>query len=210
MRRALVFVSVVIITFFAQRAWGAMSSTNYYIYADVISVGGVLSTSSAYSLQDTAGEPFAGFVTSSSYEIKGGYQAMEQDELSLSISDSALSLGSLVNYTASSTVSTNISVDSGSAGGFSLSISGVTGSILADVSDGAVDGDGSSEEYGIGVVGANAAFADDRSVVLGRVLASSTVSVVSNTVLTFKAIRNASTAPNTYSQSVTLVASANF
>lgn len=210
MKRVLVVIFIIAVTFLAQRSWGAMSSTNYYIYADVIGVGGVLSTSSAYSLQDTSGESFAGFTTSSSYLIKGGYQYMEQDELSLSVSNTSLSLGSLVQYTASSTAATTVSVSSGSAGGFSLSISGVTGSILSDVNDGAVDGDGDSEEYGIGVAGANAAFADDRAVAPGLVLASSTVPVVSNTILTFKVIRNASTILGSYSQNLTLSASANF
>ncbi len=210
MKRALVFILLIVFTFFAQRSWGAMSSTNYYIYADVISVGGILSTSSAYSLQDTIGESIVGSVTSSSYIIKGGYQAMDNSTvLSLVISDAALSLGSLVDYTASSAVSTTVSVGS-TAGGFSLSISDVTGSVLSNVDDGAVDGDGGSEEYGISVTGANAAFATDQSVVAGRVLASSTSALSSDTILTFKAIRNAGTTPNTYSQSLTLVASANF
>ena len=59
MKRAFIVIIIIAAIFFAQRSWAAMSSTNYYIYAEVISVGGVLSTSSAYSLQDTVGEsPF--------------------------------------------------------------------------------------------------------------------------------------------------------
>jgi hypothetical protein len=108
MKRVLISALVIVVVFFAQRSWGAMSSTNYYIYADIISVGGVLSTSTSYGLQDTVGESFAGFVTSSSYEIKGGYQAMDNNEISLIVSDASLSLGSLVNYTASSTASTTV------------------------------------------------------------------------------------------------------
>lgn len=200
---------IVLTLFVAQRSWGAMSSTNYYIYADVINVGGVLSTSSAYSLQDTVGESMAGFTTSSSYEIRGGYQFMEQEEMSLSVGTGSLSLGSLVDYAASSTASTVVTVSSGS-GGYSLSISGVSGSILTNVSDESVDGDSSSEEYGLSVSGSNAAFLNDQPVVAGLVLASSTVPVTSATTLTFKAIRNASTTPGIYSQSVTLTASANF
>lgn len=210
MKRAFVGIIIIMAIFLAQRSWAAMSSTNYYIYADVISVGGVLSTSSAYSLQDTAGESPVGFVTGGSYEIRGGYQAMEQDELSLLIGSGSLSLGSLVDYTASSTASTVVSVNTGSSGGFSLSVGSVVGSILSDVSDGAVDGDGGSEEYGIGVTGVNAAFSNDRAVSPGLLLASSTVPVVSDTVITFKAIRNASSTLGTYSQSVTLTVSANF
>lgn len=214
MKRAIALVTILGMLLFAQSSWGAMSSTNYYIYADNISVGGVLSTSSAYSLQDTVGESFPGFTTSSSYVIKGGYQAMEQDEMSLSISNSSLSLGTLIGATSSSTASTAVTVNSGSSGGFSLVISGVTGTSLSAVGDGAVDGvvggNGGYEEYGLGVTGANAAFVGDQAVTSSLVLASSTVPVVSNTTLTFKAIRNASTTPGIYSQNIVLVASANF
>lgn len=207
MKRIIALVVVFVLLVFTSPAWGAMSSTNYYIYADNVSVGGNLSTGGEYSLQDTVGESFNSTVTSSSYEIRGGYQAMEQGEISLDISTASLSLGSLVNYTASNTASTTVSVNS-SGSGFSLSISSVTGSILANVSDGVVDGDSDSEEYGISASGTYAAFADDQAVSNGLVLASSTVAADSDTVLTFKAIRNASTTPGVYSQSIVLSASA--
>lgn len=207
MKKIITIITILGTIVFAYPVWGAMSSTNYYIYADNVSVGGNLSTGGGYSLQDTIGESFNSTVTSSSYEIRGGYQAMEQGEISLEVSSASLSLGSLVDYTASSTVSTTVSINS-SGSGFSLAISGVTGSILSDVSDGAVDGDGDSEEYGVGVSGTYAAFADDQAVINGLVLASSTVAADSNTVLTFKAVRNASTTPGVYSQSIILSASA--
>lgn len=199
-----VFLGTVI---FVCPVWGSMSSTNYYIYADNVSVGGSLSEGGDYSLQDTVAESFSSVATSSNYEIRGGYQAMEQGEISLEMSSESLSLGSLSSYTASSTVSTTVSVNS-SGSGFSLAVSGVTGNILTDVSDGAVDGDGGSEEYGVGVSGVHAAFADDQAVTNGLVLASSAVAADSNTVLTFKAVRNASTTPGVYSQSIILSASA--
>jgi len=200
--------------FIAGQVWGAMSSTNYYIYADVISVGGVLSTSSAYVLNDTAGEPAVGTSVSSTYEIRGGYQYMEPGELSLLVGSQSLSLGSLFNYTASSSVSTNVFADSGSASGFSLAVGGVTGTSLAAVVDGAVDGViggiSGAEEYGLGLTGPYAAFFDDRAIAPGLVLASSIVPATSDTVLIFKAIRNTSTILGTYSQNINLIVSANF
>lgn len=199
---------------FGENSLGAMSSTNYYIYADAISVGGILSTGGEYSLQDTIGESIIGTSTGSSYEIKGGYQFMERDsEISLSISSASLSLGTLVSSTAFSSASTTVSVDAFSTG-FVLSVSDVSGNILTPVTDGQVDGvlgiDNDVEEYGLAVAGIEANFLGDQSVTTSLVLASSSLPVSSNTILTFKAIRNASTTPGSYTQNITLTASANF
>ena len=55
-----------------------MSSTNYSIYADSFTIGGFFSTSTNYSFWDSIGEWSAGNITSTTYEILGGFQAMEK------------------------------------------------------------------------------------------------------------------------------------
>ncbi len=54
------------------------SSTNYRIQTDSINVGGVLSTSTSYRAEDTLGESGVGTSSSATYQIKAGYQQMQQ------------------------------------------------------------------------------------------------------------------------------------
>ncbi|MBI5728994.1 MAG: hypothetical protein HY983_01990 [Candidatus Magasanikbacteria bacterium] len=191
-------------------ALGSMSSVTYSIYADVIGANGsVYSTGTTYSLNDTPGEAVVGTVTSGSYELRGGFQAAEKDEtLSFTVSNSSLDLGTL-SRTQVSSASTALTVTSNSLTGYSVSISGASGIMPNGVGDGAVSAD--SEEYGVAASGADSAVSGDVSVVSGRVLASANTAVIgSETTLTFKASINAASVGGTYSQAVTLTASANF
>ena len=214
MSRIFSFLLIFSLFFGTRVVKAAMSSTNYYIYADTVNVGGVLSANGAYSLKDTTGELGGGVSSSSTYQINGGFQYMEIGGLSMSVSNSSLSLGSLISYNASSTASTTVSVNSSAASGFVLSVANVSGTALASVTDGNVDGivgaNTNAEEYGLSVSGTEAAFSDDRAIAPGLVLSQSNFPVDSNIVLTFKAVRNSSTTPGTYSQNISLVASANF
>lgn len=191
-------------------ALGSMSSATYSIFADVIGANGsVYSTGTTYSLNDTPGEAVVGTVNSGSYTVRGGFQAAEKDEaLSLTVSNSSLNLGTL-SRTQISSASTVLSVTSNSLTGYSVSISGTSGTMPDGVRDGTVSVD--SEEYGVAVSGTDRAFSDDESVVAGRVLASATTAVVgSETTLAFKASINGASVAGNYSQAVTLTASANF
>lgn len=189
----------------------AMSSTDYYIYADDFSMGGSLSAGGTYSLQDTIGQSPADISSGGSYSLQAGYQFQTQGQISLSISSSSLGLGTLSSTGASSTASATVTITTDSTSGYVLSISSVSGTSLTAVADGAVDGDGNSEEYGVAVSGTGAAFVNDQAVAGGLTLSSSTIAVSNDaTVLTFKAIRGASSTAATYSQSVTLSAVANF
>jgi hypothetical protein len=63
---------------FATSVVGAqvMQGTNYQIQSDSVNVGGVNSTSTSYTLEDTTGEVATGVSTSSSFTLRAGYQQM--------------------------------------------------------------------------------------------------------------------------------------
>ena len=114
-----------------------MSSTNYSIYADSFTIGGFFSTSTNYSFWDSIGEWSAGNITSTTYEILGGFQAMEKGKLSLIISKNNLNLGSLsVNNVNSD--STNFTISSDSNTGYIFSINSAGPSPITAVTDGEV------------------------------------------------------------------------
>lgn len=185
-----------------------MSSTNYSIYADSFTIGGFFSTSTNYSFWDSIGEWSAGNITSTTYEILGGFQAMEKGKLSLIISKNNLNLGSLsVNNVNSD--STNFTISSDSNTGYIFFINSAGPSPITAVTDGEVTA--GSEEYGFAISGVNAAFANDRSIVAGRVLASSTVPVVNDLLtMTVKASRTSTTTYGNKSQNIVLNLSGNF
>ncbi len=211
MRRFLSILLIIVMAAGAARpllSSAEMTSTNYTIYADTISAGGLESAGGTYDLQDTLGESPAGVATSTSYEVRGGYQSMVSSSLSISLSAGSVSLGDLdVTSVKSANVVAAVSTDS--EGGYSLSISGVSGSALAAVADGSVTA--GSEEYGFSASGADVQLASgDWAVVAGLVLASNGAAVYDRqTTLTFKASRGGATLPGSYSQVITLAAVGN-
>ncbi|MFA5061610.1 MAG: hypothetical protein WC526_00475 [Patescibacteria group bacterium] len=189
-------------------ALGMMSSTNYTIYADTVDSGGVYSSGGAYTLQDSAGESPAGFTTSSIYEVRGGYQAMERSSISLTLSSASLDLGTM-SVSQVNSASTTASVVTNSESGYSLSVGSVSGSSLTGVADGSVTA--GSEEYGVSLDGSDKLFSDDESITAGLGLASSSTPITSaGTILTFKAAIGSGTTAGARSQTITLTASANF
>jgi len=191
-------------------ALAAMSSTNYYIYADSVDYGGGTGTSTNFGLQDTFGGFATGISTSTSYQINAGYQAATQGTLSFVLSGTSISFGSLATAGTVATSNVTATVNTDSATGYTLSISGVSGTALAAVGDGIVDGAGSIEEYGLAVSGSNVAYANDAAVINGLVLSSAIAPASFDiTTLTFKAVRAASSVAGTYSQNISLTAAAN-
>ncbi len=184
-----------------------MTSTNYYIYADTIDTGGVLSTSTSYTIQDTVGEAAGTAATSSTYIIHGGYQGAELGSLTMTLSASSVNLGTLTTgAVASGSSVVTISTDSNT--GYTLSVGSASGSSLTGVSDGAVTA--GVEEYGVAVAGTDRAFSTDQAVTPGLVLASFNAPVNnSQSTLTFKAAISGSSSAGAYNQTVTLAASAN-
>lgn len=67
-----------------------MQGTSYQITSDSVNVGGVYSTSSSYTLEDTTGEAGTGVSTSSSFVLRAGYQQMQDITLSMTQPDSVV------------------------------------------------------------------------------------------------------------------------
>ncbi len=206
--KALLIISLIILS--PNIAQAAMSSTNYFIYADSLDYGGGEATSTSNNLQDSIGsEAAVGGSTSTSYEVKAGYQGIDNGTLTLNLDSASINFGQpLAGIVVTSSLVAAVNTDSPT--GYTLSISSVSGSALAAVSDGSVDGVGSTEEYGLAVSGVHAAYLNDVALANSLVL-SSFGSIVNNdtTTLIFKAVRSADTTAQTYSQNLVLTAAAN-
>jgi len=194
--------------------WAAMSSTNYYIYADSVETGGGLSSGGVYSLEDTLGEGIISQTTGTTYIINAGYQAMVLGSLSMNISTTTISFGDL-STTSVKSVDTTITVTTDAGSGYSMSVQSANWAgvlpenVLTDVSDGTVDV--GQEEYGVAVSGPDAAFGNDRSYTTGRVLASkNSPALGSQTIITFKAAISPTTLAGPRSQTSAIGVSANF
>ncbi len=108
----------------------AMDSSNYQIWADVISVGGGENGSSAgYNLYDTLGEGIIGQSSSTNYSSRAGFREMVKDAsanvLTLTVGSNSLSLGNL-SSAATGSSSHTMTVETNSATGLSVAFSGST------------------------------------------------------------------------------------
>ena len=192
---------------FPSVSWGVMSSSNYTIFADSVDSGGNFSSGGVYSIEDTAGESPVGSSTSTTYEVIGGYQAMDWSVLTMDINTTTINLGTLVIDQVASAEAV-VTVNAGASTGYVLSVGSVTGASLAGVSDGSISP--GFEEYGVAVSGLDAAFTDDRAIVVSLNLSSSSTPVTNaQTTLTFKATMGTASVAGGRSQSVTLTASTN-
>ncbi len=189
-------------------ASAAMSSPSFIIYADEIGIGGAaLSTSTSFSLTDTANQSPVGFTSSTTFLVRGGYVAMDSGNLSMSIDNTSLNLGTLSNTQVNS-ASAVVTITTDSITGYTLAISSVSGGAITAVGDGTVSA--GFTEYGLAVTGQDRLFSDDRAVASGLMLASSSTPVLGGqTSLIFKASISGGTAAGDYAQSVTLTASSN-
>ncbi|MFA5127685.1 MAG: hypothetical protein WC457_01605 [Patescibacteria group bacterium] len=184
-----------------------MSSANYQIYADSVQNGGGYQAAGSFILQDTSGELSSGYSSSSIYEIRAGYQYMERGYLSFDISDESLDLGTL-STSSVNIASTTITIGTDSSTGYSLSVTGVSGSSITDVADGAVTA--GQEEYGYAALGSDSLIIGDTAVATGTIIASYDGETnASNIELGFKASKSASTAVGDYAQSISFAAAAN-
>ena len=210
LEKKIITLMVVITLLIPSFVLAAMSSTNYYIYADSIDVGGGVGTSASYDLQDSLGGYAVGISTSTSYEVRAGYQSAEVGILSLVLDNNSVDLGTLSNAGTVASANVVATVDTSSDSGYTLSISSVSGSSLTAVTDGIVNGAGGTEEYGLAVSGTHVAYVNDAAIINALVLSSFAAPASSdNTTLTFKAVRSSGSSVATYSQTITLTASAN-
>lgn len=162
MRKKLIFYFLVIsliLIFSTAISFARMSSSNYTIYADVFSVGGLeTGVSTNYKVQDTLGEAliWSATTTSTTYGAKAGFREMYADQyLSFSSSATSINLGTLSNIEAT-TASHTLIVDTNAANGFTVTISGNTLTSGTNTIDAigatAAASSAGSEQFGINLV----------------------------------------------------------
>ncbi|HEY4490275.1 MAG TPA: hypothetical protein VJC12_03445 [Candidatus Paceibacterota bacterium] len=92
-----------------------MSSSNYSIQSDSVNFGGGLSSSTNYVQESTFGEIATGRIESSNYQIRAGYQQMQEVYLAIgAVSDVSLSpsINSTGGGTANGSASVTVTTDS--------------------------------------------------------------------------------------------------
>ncbi len=200
--------------------WGEMSGAGFLIYADSVNTGGDVLTGGVYSLRESTGESPVGFVTSTdgTYEVRGGFQAMERGELVFSASKNSVNLSRITaNAVQQDSVALAISTDSNT--GYTLSVFSATpfinsnGHTLAAVASGTLVTAG-TEGYGLALSGNDVLFTSDHEITSGLSLASTSTPVVNSAVtMTFRAAASSATVQNyqgSYNQTIRLMVSANF
>ncbi|HBW73830.1 MAG: hypothetical protein UX20_C0007G0016 [Candidatus Magasanikbacteria bacterium GW2011_GWC2_45_8] len=220
--KIVIFAILFSIIFVAIRSFNVsadvMSSDNYKIFSDVLSVGGAYSISSNYGLSDTVGEILVNPTssTSSNFEIQSGFWGMSSSSiLSVSFDTNSINLGTL-SKTEVNTASQTMTVTTNAYAGFTTTIQ-VSGSLssgtdtITAVSDGAVSA--GSVEYGIRTSGTNAQMnsSDYGLSASAQTLAQTTSAIIADqTVVTYKASISGSTGAGSYGQTVTFTTTANF
>lgn len=117
-----------------------MGSNNYKMQSDSINAGGGLSNSATYRLEDTAGEIATGNSTSTSFNLKAGYQQMQEVFLSLSAMadvNLAPNLGGVSGGT--STGSTTFTVITDNPAGYTVTINASTSPAMQSGSNSIAD-----------------------------------------------------------------------
>jgi len=214
------------------------SSTNYVIWADVISSGGSEDDESAnYGLQDTIGESliWSATNTSATYGIKAGFRELYSDRfITLSLGSATVDLGTITAAT-TGTGSHTITIDATVANGFSMTVSGATlssgGNTIDAIGTTAAASTPGTEQFGLNLVDNSApaigadpggtapigsavdqyAIANSFAFTSGNTVASSTADI-NPTIFTVSYIANvgAATPAGDYETTVTYAATANF
>lgn len=215
----LTLIFVLALNFPLRAGSASMSSENYNLSVDAISVGGDLGTSTNYQISGTAGEA-PGIhdtpSTSTNYIIEAGFQAAASGVvLSATLSANSVSLGSLGTDVVS-TASQILTVTTNSPTGYTATIAEdgnlrSSANDINDVSDGNVTA--GAEEYGIrtsGVAGQMNS-ADTAITIASQTVAStSTIATSEQTSIAYKAAVSASTESGTYSHTVTFTTTVNY
>lgn len=108
-----------------------MQGSLYQIESDSINVGGTLSDSESYTLEDTTGEQATGLSESDNFRLRAGYQQMQAAQLSMSPIPSVVLEPSIPGVSGGvANGSTTVTVSTDSAGGYQVSIASLTNPAL--------------------------------------------------------------------------------
>lgn len=100
-----------------------MQSPSYQIESDSVNVGGARSTSTSYQLEDTAGEVATGPSSSDNFELRAGYQQMQDVFISLTQPDPVTLSPAIPGVSGgTSTGSTTLTVTTDNPAGYDIEI----------------------------------------------------------------------------------------
>ncbi|MBI2551347.1 hypothetical protein HYV73_03310 [Candidatus Uhrbacteria bacterium] len=194
------------------------SSPSYIMWADATTSGGNRATSTNYIVQEATGDRSGNQGESTSYKTFNGFEEVYEepililslDDVSMPLSPSALTTGTVSTASMTASVTTNADF------GYTLAmteiqeIQNATFDTIDDVGDGSVTA--GSEEFGVAVSGADAAFATDQAVsATPLILASRTIwGTGRDTTITFKAAIDTLTVAGSYTGLYRIIATSNF
>ncbi len=203
------------------QAKALMSSDNFRIWADTVDSGGNRSSSGNFIIQDSVSETTSGeIIGSASFLSQTGLPAIfEEPVMIMNVSSGTLTLNpSTISSASTSAGSYTITTSTNAPFGYTVRVTEDgefrnaqnPGLFISDVIDGAVTT--GFAEYGIGITGADAAFANDRAVSNTPLIVATNNSFVTNSsvIVTHRASVSDSVSPGTFSHTVTYVAIGNY
>lgn len=194
-----------------------MTSDNFSIWADSVASGGNRSTSAGFIVTDTIGEAATGEDSASAnFLIDAGLPAIFAEPILLAeLSDDSVELIPDLSVGAVSAASYTLTVSTNNRGGYFAALTEdgnlrVGANDINDVADGEVTA--GSEEYGVSVLGDDAAFVDDEAIAGAFLEIASRDDWVSESVtaVTHRAAVSVATNPGEYSHVVTYIVAADF
>jgi len=198
--------------------WAESSSTNFILWGDAQTGGGNRSTSSNYILYGSAADLSNQALDSANYHLAVGFQAIYEEPLitvqisstSETLSPDPLTTGSVSTATTTVTVSTNADFGYALSLTEAVEIQNQSAINIDDVIDGSVTA--GSEEFGVAVSGADAAFGDDQAVsATPLTIASRSIwGADRQTTITFKAAISDTTAAGSYSGDYSIIGTSQY
>lgn len=211
-------ILIIIFNFPLSAGSASMSSENFQMQLDTISVGGDVAASTNYLVFGTYGDLGASPTTSTSdnYIIHAGFQAAASGvTLTAALSANSIALGSLSTGSVSS-ASQTLTVTTNSPTGYTTTVT-EDGNLrsgdndINDVGDGTVTA--GSEEYGLLTSGAAGQMNSADTAITGvaqTAASTSTIATSEAITITYKAAVSGNTGYGTYSHTVTFTTTANY
>lgn len=198
--------------------WAESSSSNFVLWGNAVTGGGNYSSSANFRLFQSAGDLSNQPLDSTNYHLAVGFEALyEEPVITMSVTPNVVTLSPDPLTTSSvSTAGVTVTVSTNADFGYSVTATEIAdfanhaAASMAGVIDGTVSA--GSEEYGIAVSGADAVFADDRSVSqIPQLIATRGVWGSDRSVsVTIKAAISESTDAGDYSGTIAFIGTANY